>query len=87
MLKSVTVLENKLVPCLFFCPQEQKLIALITVHVHDALMTGTPEAQFTREQLNSELKFGNWEALTQGTIFLGRHPRRSLDGHTISMEE
>ena len=86
VLKTITFQESKLVLCLFFCFKDSQLIALITVHVDDALMGGSKEAEEIWHMLKQQLKFGSWESLKQGAKFLGRRMKQSDDCSTIDVD-
>ena len=86
-LKDIGFSESKLVPCLFLKHNSRgELIGLVTLHVDDALLAGSPEVAEDWKTLQTRLKFGSWTDLKEGGKFLGRVMRQSDDRHTVTVD-
>ena len=88
-LENINFRESKFIPCLFMKHVNGKLCGLVTLHVDDAMLTGSPEVQADWEMLRKKLKFGSWTSLHEGGKFLGRWMKQSDDNRqiTITMNE
>ena len=88
-LENINFRESKFIPCLFMKHVNGKLCGLVTLHVDDAMLTGSPEVQADWEVLRKKLKFGSWTSLHEGGKFLGRWMKQSDDNRliTITMNE